>query len=387
MNSLIGIHTTGGVPIEWLEQTVRDGKPLAVVKSVDNPGVCIDVKRVSPSTITIARFTPEINLQEISDNPDVNIIPIASQIIDQILNRTNAVERQSIDYYEVCNEPDPPEVWGYVNLARLMQECMHQANFYGFKLALFAFNLGSPDWDEMVAIRDTGVFEDAYNGGHVITFHEGDRYGPMVSFGSIPDAPFVEGAGPNSFRHRYLYSLIPVGQRPGCVISEFYGGYSDTFDAQIIANRWADYDREFAKRSYSKGFGAFTVRPTAEWVNQNYDSIFPMMLGYLADVDYPDPIDEEIEMAYSVLTSPRPAKNVYTYNSVPSALNVRDLNNDVVGSIAYGETVNVWETNLTVIGGGKSYSDRAYIQPVGSTRNHIWDAAPPDSQTKTLEYL
>src|SRR3990167_1190390 len=96
-NSLLGIHTIqSNNTIPWVRELADAGKPLALVKAVDNGGIAIDTKRFSPSTKTISRFTPETSLQELSDNPNISLArlgQLADAMVGQILARTNAEER------------------------------------------------------------------------------------------------------------------------------------------------------------------------------------------------------------------------------------------------------------------------------------------------------
>jgi hypothetical protein len=103
-----------------------------------------------------------------------------------------------VDYWEIVNEPAPPGVAGYRRLAELMKLCMEKAERHGLKLGIFAFNAGTPEWAEMQAMVETGVFGRARQGGHILTLHEGVFYDwPIDQWWGhqIPGSPVVEGAG------------------------------------------------------------------------------------------------------------------------------------------------------------------------------------------------
>jgi hypothetical protein len=178
------------------------------------------------------------------------------------------------------------------------------------RLALFSFNAGTPEWVDMTAIVDTGVFSRAKAGGHILALHEGvfgndpidngwnihfvDENGNPINQdtgivapgGWIPGAPVVEGAGPMSFRYRFLYHLLK--ERDEVVplfVSEFYaGGGYDPVNLPDVVGRMQWYDREMRHDDFALGFGPFTLGPTSQWVGQNYEFAYPTLIAYMIDV-------------------------------------------------------------------------------------------------------
>lgn len=284
--SLLGVHSIyPKYVIPWVKEMSAVGRPFPVVLAVDNGGVALDVKAFSSTTLTLARFLPDVSLQELSENPVPALDPLADAIIQKYFDRTNADERAAINYYVVHNEADPPNVWGYTNLGLLMVKCMDRAEAQGIKLGLFGFNYGTPEWAEMQALVATGVFERAWLGGHVIVAHEGHWAGPMLVVGSIPGAPTVPGAGPGNFRYRYLYSLIPEGRRPRLVVGELVAGYTPAFTPEQVRDRFIQYDVEM-HRDHTRynipsiAWLPFTADPTKEWIAQDYRDVYPLLLQY-----------------------------------------------------------------------------------------------------------
>lgn len=281
MSNLLGIHTIrNGRTLDFVKQGVVSNRPLPVVKSVDNMGILTEVKQHSPKTITIARFTGD-NLEELSQNPSPNLDSLAASLFDPYY-RTREEERQYVDYWEICNEPDPPSVEGYANLAQVMIRCMAFADSIGIKLVLFGFNSGTPEWTEMVALARTGVFHKAVSGGHWVSFHEG-VFGDTPIWagygGIIPFAPVVAWAGPYCFRYRYMAEAARQAgtAMPGVVISEFYPG-STKISPALLVDRYAWAENHYSDDPYVKAILPFTLGPDDNWRESDYDFAYPLLM-------------------------------------------------------------------------------------------------------------
>ena len=213
--SKLGVHGINQNQIvSFCQQAADADAPLAVVKAVDDLGWLADVKQVSPATITIARIAHNAEGCQDVGAPGADLGQMAGRLLAPILARLDQQPqlRNAVDYWEICNEPDPPGASGYAALSELMILCMNLAEQHNIRLTLFSLNMGTPEWDEMVAMAESGVFSRAYLGGHIICLHEGpqDPNQPIdLWYGdSIPGAPNVDGTGACHFRYRYLYEAI-----------------------------------------------------------------------------------------------------------------------------------------------------------------------------------
>ena len=275
---------------------VNNGTKLAIVKAVDDMGYIAMVKSASPATITVARFVSGLEGCQGVNDPHADLDDMADGLMAIILNKIAAQPelRQAVDYWEVVNEPDPPSAEGYARLARLMIKCMERAEATGLKIAIFSLNAGTPEWDEMVAMVETGVFGRAKEGGHILALHEGvtwqDKPIDYMWGDTIPGAPHVEGAGALHFRYRYLYHLLK--QRNEVIplfISEWYSGtYSQHGETgQQTAAKFQWCDEKYRQDYYVLGFCPFTLGPSPQWVGQNYG------YAYAAAIQYGISIKEE----------------------------------------------------------------------------------------------
>ncbi len=293
--SKLGIHAiVPGETIPYLRRLLENGSRFPVIKAVDNLSLLADVKILSPQTITIGRVTSSIEAAPNIMGADLN--QIADSLVQLVLNKiVVSPELQGgrvVDYWEICNEPAPPGVAGYRRLAELMMLCMQKAERYGLKLGIFAFNAGTPEWAEMIAMVETGVFGRACQGGHILTLHEGTFHDWPIDHWwghQIPGSPVVAGAGALCFRYRYLYHLLKMrGEVIPLVVSEFYpvraGGPYTGYPPEEVTRRVAWYDAEASKDYYHWAFCPFTVGPSPGWEHCDYAYAYPNLLNHMIAV-------------------------------------------------------------------------------------------------------
>ncbi len=290
--SKVGIHAImPGETIPYLRRLLENGTAFPVIKAVDGLGLLADVKALSPQTITIGRVTSSIEAAPGIMGADLN--QMADSLVQLVLNKIAvSPELQGgrvVDYWEICNEPAPPGVAGYRRLAELMILCMEKAERYGLKLGIFAFNAGTPEWAEMIAMVETGVFGRARLGGHILTLHEGTFHDWPIDHWwghQIPGSPVVAGAGALCFRYRYLYHLLKMrGEVIPLVVSEFYpvraGGPYTGYSPEEVTRRVAWYDDEASKDYYHWAFCPFTVGPSLGWEICDYGYAYPNLVNHM----------------------------------------------------------------------------------------------------------
>jgi PKD repeat protein len=293
--SKLGIHSiVAGESPNFARDLAAQGLNFAVVKAVDDLSWLKEIKQISPETITIGRLTSRWEGCPNVEDPTTDLDWLADHIMDVIAEKL-ALEpdlRDAIDYWEAVNEPDPPGTFGYRRLGELMIKLMQRADAAGIKLAIFSLNAGTPEWDEMIQMVNSGAFERARESGHILALHEGvfgtDQAIDYLWGARIPGSPAVEGAGALCFRYRYLYHLLE--QRNAViplVVSEFYagGGYSqDGTSPEEVRDRMAWYDAEAAKDYFFLSFLPFTLGPVGGWHRQDYTWAYPRLLEYMAQV-------------------------------------------------------------------------------------------------------
>jgi len=311
--SKLGVHGIWSNRILEFTQTLADaGAPFRIVKAVGDLGWLKDVRRISPETITVGRLTHDHEGAVLVNDPGTDLDWYAAVLMEPILTRVqnDPSLRQAVDYWEVTNEPlgggVPTDA--YVRLAWLMVKCLDIAEANDLNLAIFGFSAGTPEWGDLLAIVETGVFARAKAGGHILTLHEGvfgddpiDQWwnvhfvdgdgnpttedtGVTAPGGWIPGGPVLDGAGALCLRYRFLYSLLE--ERDEVVplfVSEFYagGGYDPVNRTDVVARmQW--YDGQLGADDYVLGFGPFTLGPVPGWEHQDYEPFYEGEDGLVA---------------------------------------------------------------------------------------------------------
>lgn len=288
--SKVGIHAIApGEALNFATVAAERGTPFSVVKAVDGLGLLREIKTVSPETITIGRVSfpgESLGLPELQGD----LHELAEQMMYRTIEKLQ-YHKDDVDYWEVTNESDPVGTEGWRLLGELNILMMDIAEANDIKIGILASCAGTPEWDEMVALVETGVFGRAKRGGHILTLHEGvfgdddiDKWWGDL----IPGSPVVEGAGALCFRYRYLYYLLKQRDEViPLVVSEivYGGGYEqDDITPAEVAERVSWYDSEAAKDYYMWGHCPFTVGPTSGWEDQNYSWTYPAILDTMLAV-------------------------------------------------------------------------------------------------------
>jgi hypothetical protein len=273
----LGIHSIGdGGTSDVIEDAMDDGFAVPTVKALNDVGWLADIKRESPETITVARLMhgvdPSINVE----GPDFSG-DLAAEA-ELIMNNLMPIWEQHpyVDYWEIINEQDPPGTEGHRSIAEFFKHCISIANANGFKLALFSYSMGVPEWEDWEAIVHTGVFADAKAGGHVLALHE-YAYPMDDGFGEpLPGRPTYPDRGTLAFRYRWLYEdfLIPRGEVVPLLITEFNVALP-WYTRKISPNEWLDeiswYDEGLCEDYYVLGAHLFTLSSVAStWRNFNF---------------------------------------------------------------------------------------------------------------------
>ncbi|MGD8243961.1 MAG: hypothetical protein PVI63_02080 [Anaerolineae bacterium] len=275
---------------DFATDLVDGGTRFPVVKAVDDLGWLPGIRLSSPETILIARIkVPNEGCSGV-EKPSFDMEAHARASLNVILDKISGDPRLEdvVDYWEVYNEPDPPGTVGYRRLAELMIKTMDLAEEHGLKIAIFALNGGTPEWDEMEAMVKTGVFGRAKEGEHILTLHEGTftSHDPKKWWGdTIPGSPEVEGAGPLNFRYRYLYHLLEQRDEViPLVVSEWYCGDEQSASTQTLVNALRWYDSEASKDYYFWAACPFTLGPTSGWKHTNYERVYPGLVAHMIEV-------------------------------------------------------------------------------------------------------
>jgi len=296
MPSKLGIHAImpGETPAV-MRQLQAAGAHLCTVKAVSSVGWLREVKDLDPHTVTVARFMrgtdPGVNVE--GPALDGNLRESARRVMDSLLPRWEQ-HRAYVDYWEIINEQDPVGVDGHRRLAEFMGYCMEIAEREGYHLALFSYSMGVPEWQEMEAVVETGVFAQAKAGGHALALHE-YAYPMDRWFGEpLPGRPAYPDRGPLACRYRWWYEdfLIPRGEVIPLLLTEVNVARplpllsTEEWLAQIT---W--YDHQLRRDCYVIGAHLFTLGSAGAWPEYDFARFLPELIAYI--IAAKDAQDEE----------------------------------------------------------------------------------------------
>jgi hypothetical protein len=292
--SKLGLHTINSNEATRFVRDVHDGGAhVALVKALGEFGYLRDVKAISPETVTVARRgEPQ------AVDPTGDPVERAEEIMNQHMPHW-IHERDVVDYWEILNENDPPGIEGHVWLAQFYLAATDIAEANGYKLALFSYSTGVPQWHEWEAIVETGIFARAQEGGHAVALHE---YGwPTTDYRwgeATEDLPPYEDRGVLTGRYRYLYRdfLIPRDEVIPLVITE--AGLDPVLGGPPGEGPWQDryvdemiwYDTKLREDDYVVGATMFTIGSIGIWEGYDYEELLwpnergPNFLDYIVSL-------------------------------------------------------------------------------------------------------
>ena len=291
--SKIGLHVTVNSDPRAME-FVRRVKP-SLIFAIGDTGFLAEVKAVSPSTVTIARY----------DDADYSVIGRVSPeewahtFVDQHLERYRL--NPGVDYWEGWNEYRPldPAAWDWYT--RFEAERARYMDSLGLRAAVGTLSTGVPEWGEMANFIP--ALRAARDSGGIFTLHEYAAPTLYCGVGAGPaDAPILSGVetGALTLRYRYWYEsyLKPQGLGDlrlaiteagidGIARQEVCGG-PPGFGWKDYVSYWAEagfgddsstayleqikwYDSRVRQDSYVIGFALFTMGAVGSPNHSTYD--------------------------------------------------------------------------------------------------------------------
>ena len=293
----IGIHAIRPGQTMPLIRTLKErGAKVASVLAVEQAGLLMDVKAVSPDTLRIWRiYTPQFDgLQDIhlwSPEAIQAAFSLIAQYTRDRWDRLAQEERDAIQLIAVLNEADPQGPVGYRNYGTLCRLLCEWATGRGIRLLLPGHNNGTPEYAEVVQFFSGGAAEAMVAGRHALNLHEGvdppQSTGRMaVDVHPLPGGPFpVPGAGTLALRYRHTVDHLrrtghPV---PDLYLGEFYGGAYGVQDVPGTLANFMFFDQTTRTDPWLKAFHGFTMDPDEGWQGQNYNPLMtsPGLIEYI----------------------------------------------------------------------------------------------------------
>ncbi len=289
--SKIGVHVVIGARNgfgAFLQRIANAGKPLALVKCVDDFGAAGEAKQIfGNKVLTVGRINESPNgqydLQAIEPvNPDGSRREPeqAARWYYSLVADKWKLNKQRIDVWETFNEYSANWDWQ----SEFYLALMDLVEVDGFKLALYACSTGNPH-NVASVMQLLPALKAAKLRGHYLSLHE---YGGVGN-----DAITLKGSEPyHALRYRQLYEsiLIPNEADPPLVITECGQNGGAVFPGQQVFMddvQW--YDDELRRDPYVVGAALFTL---GSWAGANYQKVLPVLADYLAS-DLPTPRPRE----------------------------------------------------------------------------------------------
>ena len=263
-----GLHLNTGDSgaSDWYKLLAVDLDPETVAPSVKAYGTGATMatlklfKDIDGRILTVGRLSigcdPNVNVE--GPNLSGDLLAEAQRVMNSSMCAWNP-HRAYVDVWEIINEQDPVGIEGHLRLATFMQHCMDIADANGYKVALFSYSLGVPEWDEMAAIAATGILAEAKRRGHYIALHEYDF--PLDNgFGDpIPGRDARPDRGSIAFRYRWWEDAVGGAENmPNVLLTEVNVACelptlpASEWDSQV---RW--YMEEASKDAYVKAVHLF----------------------------------------------------------------------------------------------------------------------------------
>jgi hypothetical protein len=267
-NNKFGVHAVSGSRIgfiDFLQRCAAAGKPVAVVKCVDDFGAASDARDFSPQTLTIGRLNTidGYDLQGLDYLINAGTTPQegAAWYYSHVKAKWEQ-NRHRIDVWETCNEWS----WHYAWQADFYIAMMDLAEADGFRTGLWMASGGNPPVQFYPEIARSCARAKAH-GNHILCLHEYSWDGLLM------DAPSSLVT-----RYRQLYTslasqnaVIPLaiteaGQNGG-------GGFVGT---SAFVEDYAWYDSQMRQDDYVIGCAAWTL---GDWggTGVNFQEALPTM--------------------------------------------------------------------------------------------------------------
>lgn len=337
----LGIHTLSAhTAVNLCRDAAAAGVPFSVVVTVDRPDLASIIHEVSPTTKVVSRIFGDEPFGfgarlERGDDPN----KVAEEWFRQVVSRYSAMQLRLAEYVLLMNEQDPAGPENYERLGRAsvrLGQLIHDT--FETHSAHLGLNAGTPEWDEMVALTNSGLFEFIEGSGDALAIHEGvippnSKTSIQDGFGGrIPGAPQVPRSGSMTFRYRNLFAASR--RRFDVIVSEFYAGNEyKSENAEDVANRIEWYCTE--SQGDVLGVCPFTLDPAGGWDKQNYGFVYPTLLSRKASQRN---VREGQPMKFST----------WTHKVITEALNVRrspwttSLEPEIVLQLTLGSLVRVY---------------------------------------------
>lgn len=271
-NNKIGVHVVIGSRNgfgPFLADCHAAGKPVAIIKCVDDYGAAYEAKvqGKSPNSVTIGRQNTldGHDLGNLSYRMNAGYTPeeTAQWFFNLVKPKWQA--NPWIDIWEVCNEWDSDYPWQ----ADFYIALMDKVEPYGYRLALWSSSVGTPGVEHYPDIART-CLRAKQSGDHIMSLHEYAFFTTLLQ--NAPTSMVT--------RYRQLYNYLATqGAVVPLALTEVGqgGGYNFVGTTDFV-NDFGWYDDRMREDWYVIGCAAWTL---GNWDNANFEAALPALANYI----------------------------------------------------------------------------------------------------------
>ncbi len=264
-------HAIAGSGTYDLLKALNDvGQPLPFVKllatSPQDLETVRDFKRVSPSTKIVARvMRAPVGYEHINiEGPNFDVH--AGEYMEAMLIMMR--QYPDVDYWELINEQNPPDKRPMI---RWFEECQDIAHAEGFKLALFSFSSGVPEFEDwQMMFESSNVFQKAKEHGDILSLHAYSRTADETETAYHllrPTRLYNEILIPNNCVVPYIHTEYGISETAPRV------GIED-WSTEDLMEEYRLVDRMVAEQYYCLGLSIYTFGGASSWTWYNHDPIW-----------------------------------------------------------------------------------------------------------------
>lgn len=264
----IGVHIVIGPRNgygDFIRTCANAGKPVALVKCLDDFGPAAEAKQYSPQTLTIGRVN-EINGHDLQglDYLVGNKTPAegAAWYYQQVKPKWQ--QNPAIDVWETCNEWS----WHWAWQADFYIAFMDLAEADGYRLALWSCSGGNPPEAYYSDIARACARAKAH-GNHILSLHE------YSWDGLLKDAPT---SLVTRYRRLYAYLATQNAVIPLAITEAGENGGGGFTGPEVFVDDFGWYDTQMRQDPYVIGCAAWTL---GNWSGANFQNALPALAQYI----------------------------------------------------------------------------------------------------------
>ena len=295
----IGVHVVGSLPdgplpdvpmersafIGLLDACAAAGKPVAVVKCLDDYTQAADTKLHSPLTLTVGRKndTASYDLQgfdRYADPASPAYTPpaqFAALIFAELKRYWD--DNPSIDVWEICNEWSWWWAWQadfYIAMMDLCEATPPPAGHPPYRIALYGCSVGNPPQAFWPDIARACARAKAH-GDHMLALHEYALWTDLLeqSHAQYGDALVLR------YRRLYEYLKQHNADCPLILTEVGQGGGGEFVGTQLFVQDFGWYDTQLRADPYVVGCTAWLLSYQA-WRGSDFSPALPELASYIA---------------------------------------------------------------------------------------------------------